>query len=122
MFHEFSSFLWKSLTGIRQCLIQTLPIWNNQGHRLFTTGSNYHYLTNEFTLFQKALDQLGCDVFSVGQLEQIFLSIGDVKPALFVHVTNVARIKPSVFNHGGSCFRLTVISAHYVWTLNKYFS
>src|SRR5262245_18563131 len=39
---------------------------------------------------------------------------------VFLEMPDVARVEPTILQHRGSCFRLTVVTTHHVRTAHKY--
>src|SRR5690242_15286203 len=107
---------WRCLTRLLERVFQTLPIGNDQCHRLLSPRSHDHDLTHKLTLFQQTLDQLRRDILAVRQLEQILLAIRDVQVAVLPDIADVARVEPTVLQHLGRRFRLTVVTSHHVWS------
>src|ERR1043165_9035884 len=104
---------------LAKCLMQILPIGNNQGHGLLSTSTDHHYLTHKLALFQQTLNQLRRDILPVRKLEQVFLSVRDVEMAVFLDVPDVAGIEPAILEHGGGSFGLSVVTTHHVRTTHE---
>src|SRR5215208_1446457 len=100
-------------------MVQTLPIRNDQSRRLLSACTDHHHLAHKLTLLQQTLDQLRRNILSLGKFEQIFLSVGDVKMTVLLHVADVTGIKPAILQHRRRFFRLPVVTTHHIWTTDK---
>ena len=63
---------------------------------------------------------LGRDVLAVRKLEEILFAIGDKDVALVIFITNVAGRKPSIIHHCLGRVRVTIITAHDVWSAHEH--
>ncbi len=86
---------------------------HHQCHDKFSPVANHHRVQNVRTALKRIFDGLRRDKFPRGGFQQILHAIGNEQIIVFVHVADVAGMKPAVFvNHFARGFRPFVVPLH----------
>ena len=88
--------------------------------RFFLPGN--HYLIDIFVFGNQLLDGEGSDVFATGCYDNMFLSVCDFQILVFVKLSDIACVEPSVINDLIVCFLVIPVAFHDIRTAEQYFA